>query len=75
MKTYGGSGGIDPRLLGLVEGEWSASRSCRFTFPEGKNPGTFWLGGLVDLGAGLDNMEKSKFLKLLCLTYDIKMVK
>jgi hypothetical protein len=27
-------------------------------------PGTYWIGGWVDLTAGLDDMEKSKFLIL-----------
>jgi len=34
-------------------GEWSASRSCRFT-PGETAPGTHWLGGWVGLRAGLD---------------------
>jgi hypothetical protein len=42
----------------LVGGEWSASRPGRFT------PGIQWLGGWVDLGAGLDDLEKRKFLTL-----------
>jgi hypothetical protein len=42
----------------LLGGEWSASRSGRFT------PGTHWIGGWVDPTAGLDDMEKKKFLTL-----------
>jgi hypothetical protein len=38
-------------------GEWSASRSGRFT-PEEKSPGTHWTGGWVDPRAGLDDVEK-----------------
>jgi hypothetical protein len=39
-----------------VGGEWSTSRLDRFT------PATHWLGGWVDLRAGLDDLEKRKFL-------------
>jgi hypothetical protein len=42
----------------LAGGEWSASRFCRFT------PGTYWIGGWVGPGAGLDDVEKRKFLTL-----------
>jgi hypothetical protein len=43
-----GSGGIaSPFLtLALDESEWSASSPCRFT-PQGKSPGTYWIGGWV----------------------------
>jgi hypothetical protein len=47
----------------LVEGEWSSSRPGRFTSAEGA-PGTHWVGGWVDLRAGLDDLEKRKFLTL-----------
>jgi hypothetical protein len=40
----------------LVGGEWSASRSGRFT-PGERVPGTHWIGGL-------DDMEKRKFVLL-----------
>jgi hypothetical protein len=43
--------------------EWSASRLGRFTPP----PRTHWIGGWVDPRAGLDNVEKRKFLTLLGL--------
>jgi hypothetical protein len=42
----------------LVGGEWSASRPGRFT------PGTHWIGGWVDPRAGLEDVEKRKFLTL-----------
>jgi hypothetical protein len=58
MKAYG-SGCIDP----LVGGEWSASRPGRFT-PGKEVTGTHWIGGWVDLRAGLDDLEKTKFLTL-----------
>jgi hypothetical protein len=47
----------------LVEGERSTSRPGRFT-PEERAPGTHWIRGWVDLRAGLDNLEKRKFLTL-----------
>jgi hypothetical protein len=42
----------------LVGGEWSTSRPGRFT------PGTHWIGGWVNLRAGLDDLEKRTFLTL-----------
>jgi hypothetical protein len=47
----------------LVGGEWSASRPCRFTSGE-NTPGTYWIGEWVGTRAGLDYMEKRKFLTL-----------
>jgi hypothetical protein len=47
----------------LVGSEWSASRPGRF-IPMEKVPGTHWRGGWVDLIAGLDDVEKRKFLTL-----------
>jgi hypothetical protein len=40
-----------------VGGEWSTSRPDRFTTRE-RAPGTHWIGGWVDLRAGLDELEK-----------------
>jgi hypothetical protein len=40
----------------LVGGEWSALRPGRFT------PCTYWIGGWVGPKAGLNDMEKKKFL-------------
>jgi hypothetical protein len=40
-----------------IGGEWSASRPYRFTSGE-RAPATHWIG------AGLDNVEKRKFLAL-----------
>jgi hypothetical protein len=56
MKAKGG-GCIDPIFLTpvLIGGEWSASLP---------GPGTHWIGGWVDLRAGLDDLEKRKFLTL-----------
>jgi hypothetical protein len=42
----------------LAEGEWSASRPGRFA------RGTHWIRGWVDPFAGLDDVEKKKFLTL-----------
>jgi hypothetical protein len=39
----------------LVGGEWSASRPGRFT-PRERAPGAHWIGGRVDLRAGLDDI-------------------
>jgi hypothetical protein len=50
----------------LVGGEWSASHLCRFT-PVERAPGTHWVGGWMDPRAGLNDVEKSKFLTLLGL--------
>jgi hypothetical protein len=47
----------------LVVGEWSASHLGHFT-PGEKGSGTNWIGGWVDPRAGLDNVEKRKFLTL-----------
>jgi hypothetical protein len=47
----------------LVGGEWSASRPGHFTTGE-RAPGTHWIGGWVDPTAGLDDVEKRKFLVL-----------
>jgi hypothetical protein len=49
--------------LALVRGEWLASSPCHFISGE-RVPGTHWIGGCVDPRAGLDNMEKWKFLTL-----------
>jgi hypothetical protein len=63
MKAYGGVDAENHILLtsALVGGEWSASRPGRFT------PGNHWIGGWVGPRAGLDDMEKRKFLTLLGL--------
>jgi hypothetical protein len=65
MKAYGV---VDVQIhifltLALAGGEWSASRSGRFT-PGGGAPSTPWIGGWVDPRAGLDDVEKRKFLTL-----------
>jgi hypothetical protein len=50
-------------LTSALVGEWSDSRPGRFT-PGERAPGTHWIGGWVDLRAGLDNFEKRKFFAL-----------
>jgi hypothetical protein len=59
MKAYGG---MDVQIhifftTALVIGEWSVLGSGRFT-PGERAPGTHWIGGWVDIRAGLDDMEK-----------------
>jgi hypothetical protein len=65
MKAYGE---VDVYIhifltLALAGGEWSASRPGHFT-PWERAPGTHWIGGWVDPRAGLNDMEKRKFLTL-----------
>jgi hypothetical protein len=52
------SGGIAPPFLtsALGEGEWSASRLCRFT-PGGRASGTRWIGGWMSPRVGPDVVE------------------
>jgi hypothetical protein len=47
----------------LVGGEWSASRPGRF-IPGERALGTHWIRGWVGRRAGLDGVEKRKFLTL-----------
>jgi hypothetical protein len=47
----------------LDGGEWSASRSGRFTSRE-RAPGTHWIGGWVDLRVVLDEVVKRKIPSL-----------
>jgi hypothetical protein len=47
----------------LAGGEWSASRPDCFT-PGERAPITHWITGWVGPGAGLDDVEKRKFLTL-----------
>jgi hypothetical protein len=61
MEVYGGVDVYIHTFLtsALAAGEWSASNFCRFT------PGTHWIGGWVVPKAGIDYVEKRKFLTLL----------
>jgi hypothetical protein len=54
-----GSGGIaSPFLTSALDGgKLSASRHCRFS-PWERGSGIYWVGGWVDPGAGLDDVEK-----------------
>jgi hypothetical protein len=63
MKAYGGVDVWTHVFLtsALVAGEWS--RLGRFTLGE-RAPGTHWIGGWVGPRAGLDDIEKIKFLIL-----------
>jgi hypothetical protein len=60
MKAYGGVNVYIHIFLTstLAGGEWSASR------PRERDPVTYWIGGWVGPRAGLDEMEKRKFLTL-----------
>jgi hypothetical protein len=49
--------------LALAGGEWSASRSGRFTPGEGAAV-IHWIGGSMDPRAGLEGVEKRIFLTL-----------
>jgi hypothetical protein len=65
MKTYGG---VDVQIhvfltSALAGGEWSVSRPGRFN-PGERAPDTHWIGGWVGPRAGLDDVEKRKFLTL-----------
>jgi hypothetical protein len=62
MKAYGGVDVLVPIFLtsALVEVEWSASRSGRFT-PGERAPRTHWILGWVDPRADLDDLEERKF--------------
>jgi hypothetical protein len=50
-------------ISALVGGEWSASRSGRFT-PRERASDTHWIGGWVNPRADLNVLEKRKFLTL-----------
>jgi hypothetical protein len=65
MKAYEGVDVLTHIFLtsALVGGEWSASRPGRFIHGE-RAPGTYWIGGWVNPGAGLDNVEKRELLTL-----------
>jgi hypothetical protein len=65
MKAYGAVDTETHVFLtsALAGGEWSASSPGRFT-PGESAPDTHWLGGWVDPRAGLDDVEKKKFLTL-----------
>jgi hypothetical protein len=64
MKAYGGVHVYIQIFLtlALARGEWSAARPGRFT--PGKEPVTHWIGGWVDLRAGVHDMEQRKMLTL-----------
>jgi hypothetical protein len=68
MKTYGG---VDVYIhffltSGLVRGELSASRPCRFT-PGERAPDTHCIGGWVGPRAGLDDVEMRNVNTKSCL--------
>jgi hypothetical protein len=63
MQAPTGRGGIFLTFfyLGNRWGEWSESRTGR-SLPPGSDPGTHWVGGWVDLTAGLDTEARGKNL-------------
>jgi hypothetical protein len=65
MKTYGGVDVYNHVFLtsALVGGEWSASCPGRFTSGE-RVSDKLCIGGWVGPRAGLDDMEKGKYLPL-----------
>jgi hypothetical protein len=50
-------------ISALVGGEWSVSRPCRFTSGE-RASAAHWIEGWVGHRAGLNEVEKRKFLTL-----------
>jgi hypothetical protein len=65
VKSYGG---VDVSIhifltSALAGGEWSALHPGRFTLGE-RALSTHWRGGFVEPRAGLDDVEKRKFLTL-----------
>jgi hypothetical protein len=50
---------MDPHFLDL-----GTSFKPRPLYPRERAPGTHWIGGYVDTRAGLDELEKRKFLNL-----------
>jgi hypothetical protein len=60
--VYESEGIARPFLISaLDEGEWSASRSGRFT-PGERSLGTHWIGGLVGNRVGMDTVENRKII-------------
>jgi hypothetical protein len=60
-----GSGCIDPGFLDLgTWWRWVVSFTPQPLYPREKAPSTHWIGGWVGPRAGLDNVEKTKFLTL-----------
>jgi hypothetical protein len=58
MKTYWGSGGIDPSILSLgTSWRFLVSFTPRPLYLRGKSP---WIGGWVDHKAGKDSVAKRK---------------
>jgi hypothetical protein len=68
MKAYGRVG-VQIHIFvtsAQAGGEWSNSRPCIFT-PGNRAPGTHRIGGPVSPRAGMDGVEKRKFLTIPAL--------
>jgi hypothetical protein len=60
-----GNGCLDPRFLDLGTRWRSVVNLCSGIFTHGEMaPGTYYVGGWVGLRAGLDDLEKRKYLTL-----------
>jgi hypothetical protein len=56
---------IDPHSIELYTSlRWVVSFTLWQLYPQGKKPGTHWIGGWVEPRVGLDDVEKRKFLTL-----------
>jgi hypothetical protein len=65
MKTYRGSGCIDPHFLDLgTSWSWVVSFTPLPLYPRERAPGTHFIGGWVNPRAGLDDLEKWTFFTL-----------
>jgi hypothetical protein len=65
MKTYWGSGGIAPRILGLgTRWRWVVSFNPRPLYPRERASGTYWIGGWLELRDILDTVVKRKIPSL-----------
>jgi hypothetical protein len=61
MKAHWGSGGIVPRILDLgTRWRWVISFTSRSLYPQGKTPGTHWIGSWVGSTAGMDAVVRRK---------------
>jgi hypothetical protein len=65
-----GSGCIDPHFPDLgTNWRWMVNFTPRPLYPQERAPGIHWIGGRVNSGAGLDDVEKRNFLTLSGLEF------